>query len=102
VRLAYASGKPHMPSPRVIVFLGLVSAHGALVVLGAVLPDVIAPLVAGTVYLPLWFLQALGLPVLGGGPSGGWAGPNLLGWLLAAALWAAVWWYVAALAKIRG
>jgi hypothetical protein len=92
-----------MPSPRLIIFLGLVGIHTALVVWGGALPDAIAPTVAGTVYLPLWLLQAVGLPVFGGGQSGGWAAPSLLGWLLVSALWAAVWWLlVAALAKMRG
>lgn len=92
-----------MPSLRLTVFLGLISAHAVLVVLGGVLPDAIAPIVAGSVYLPLWLLQALGLPVFGGAESGGWAGPSLLGWLVVAALWSAVWWLlVTALAKMRG
>jgi hypothetical protein len=83
-------------------FLVLICIHGALVTSVDALPEAVAPAIAGTVYLPLWLLQAIGLPVFGRAASAGWAGPSLLGWVLAAVIWAALWWlFVAALAKVQ-
>jgi hypothetical protein len=65
-------------------------------------PEAIAPAVAGSVYLPLMALRAVGLPVFGKAESGGWAAPSLLGWILVAAFWAAVWWGVVSLASRLG
>ena len=76
---------------RSIVILGIVSAHLALVAGASVLPDAIQPALAATVYLPLWPLAALGLPVFGHAESGGWPAPSLLGWSVFVLLWAAVW-----------
>jgi hypothetical protein len=76
---------------RSIVILGIVSAHLALVAGASALPDAIQPALAATVYLPLWPLAALGLPVFGHAESGGWPGPSLLGWAVFVLLWAAVW-----------
>jgi hypothetical protein len=60
-----------------------------------------APAVAGSIYLPLFFLQTIGFPVYAAGTSGGWSAPSLLGWLFLAVLWASVWWLVACvLAKL--
>ncbi|EPX62775.1 hypothetical protein D187_008963 [Cystobacter fuscus DSM 2262] len=61
-------------------------------------PEAIAPAVAGSVYLPLMALRAVGLPVFGRAESGGWPGPSPLGWILVATFWAAVWWGVVSLA----
>jgi hypothetical protein len=92
-----------MSSKRLTAFLSLICIHGALVASGDALPEAVAPAIAGTVYLPLWLLQAAGLPVFGRAESAGWAGPNLLGWVLVAAIWVALWWLlVAALAKLQG
>lgn len=83
-------------------FLSLISIHGALVASADALPEAVAPVIAGTVYLPLWLLQAAGLPVFGPAESAGWAGPSLLGWVLVAAIWATLWWLlVTALAKMQ-
>ncbi|MFP2905133.1 hypothetical protein ACLESD_08770 [Pyxidicoccus sp. 3LFB2] len=60
-------------------------------------PEALAPAVAGSVYLPLMALRALGLPVLGRAESGGWAGPSLLGVMAVAVFWGAVWWGVVSL-----
>lgn len=76
---------------RPIVILGIVSVHLALVAGASVLPDVIQPALAATVYLPLWPLAALGLPVFGQAEPGGWLGPSLLGWAVFVLLWMAVW-----------
>ncbi len=84
-------------------FLSLICIHGALVASADALPEAVAPAIAGTVYLPLWLLQAAGLPVFGRAESAGWAGPSLLGWVLVAAIWAALWGLlVAALVKVQG
>ncbi|WP_164000722.1 hypothetical protein [Pyxidicoccus caerfyrddinensis] len=60
-------------------------------------PEVLAPAVGGSVYAPLMLFQALGLPVFARGESGGWAPPSVLGWVLVAVVWAAVWWGVVSL-----
>lgn len=85
-----------MPRPRLITFFALVSVHVALVTLGPLLSESLAPVAAGTVYLPLWSLSSIGLPVFGPAASGGWAGPNFLGWVLVAGLWSTLWWWLAA------
>ncbi|NTX60442.1 hypothetical protein HUA74_07190 [Myxococcus sp. CA051A] len=58
------------------------------------IPASIAPALAGSVYLPLMPLRALGLPVLSQEPSGGWAGPSVLGWGAVVLVWGLVWWGV--------
>jgi hypothetical protein len=91
-----------MPRLRSIAFFSLVCMHGALVALGPVLPESIAPAIAGTVYLPLWPLSSLGIPVFGQAESGGWSEPSGLGWLLVVGIWSALWWILtAAIAKVR-
>jgi hypothetical protein len=91
-----------MPRLRSIAFFSLVCTHGTLVAIGNLLPETVAPVVAGTVYLSLWPLSSIGLPVLGRAESGGWPGPNMLGWFFVAAIWSALWWVlVAAIAKVR-
>jgi len=88
---AYKTWRPRRAQMRSIVILGIVSVHLALVAGASVLPDAIQPALAATVYLPLWPLAALGLPVFGPAESGGWPGPSPLGWVAFALLWAAVW-----------
>ena len=91
-----------MPRLRLLAFFGLVCAHGALFVFTPLLFESVAPVLAGTVYVPLWGLNAIGLPVFGRAESGGWPAPNLLGWSFVAAIWSAFWWtLVAAFAKVR-
>ena len=91
-----------MPPKRLGALLGILCTHAALVALVDTLPEVIAPAVAGTVYLPLWLLQTVGLPVFGYAESGGWPGPSFLGWVLVAAVWMTLWWILfAAIAKVR-
>lgn len=75
----------------------LVLAHVALIAAGDALPAALAPAIAGTLYLPLWPLSALGMPVFSPAESGGWASPNLLGWLSFLAIWSLLWWLVVAL-----
>lgn len=54
--------------------------------------EAIAPFVAGAIYVPLTVLRAFGLPVFAGAESGGWPAPSLLGWVVVAFFWAALWW----------
>lgn len=82
---------------RQIAILGLILVHLALVAAGDALPAAIAPVVAGTIYLPLWPLSALGIPVFSPAEPGGWAAPSLLGWLAFVVMWGLVWWAVVAL-----
>lgn len=72
--------------------LGLLATHILLVAIAGKLPDTVAPAVAATVYGPLWALSVIGLPVFGQGASGGWAGPNVFGWLCFGVFWALMWW----------
>ncbi|MFY0579472.1 hypothetical protein ACN28S_39105 [Cystobacter fuscus] len=71
------------------------------VLVTAFAPEAIAPAVAGSIYLPLMALQAVGLPVFGQAQSGGWSGPSPLGWIVVATFWAAVWWGVVSLVSRR-
>ena len=57
-------------------------------------PEAIAPAVAGSIYVLLIVLQGLGLPVFAAAESGGWAAPSLLGWVVVAGFWSALWWGV--------
>ncbi|MGV3740901.1 MAG: hypothetical protein ACO1NO_01165 [Burkholderiaceae bacterium] len=54
--------------------------------------EIFSPIAAGSIYFPLMGLEMIGIPVFMHGDSGGWASPSVLGWVLAFALWAAVWW----------
>jgi hypothetical protein len=93
---------PRMPQMRWAAVLALLGAHGTLVALGDALSGVLAPVIAGTVYLPLWMLESVGLPVFGRAEAGGWAAPNMLGWLLVAVIWTTLWWLlVAAISRVR-
>lgn len=56
--------------------------------------EIFSPIAAGSIYLPLIGLEMIGIPVFMNGNSGGWASPSVLGWILAFALWAALWWVV--------
>jgi len=58
-------------------------------------PEAIAPVVAGSIYVPLLVFRELGLPVLAAAESGGWSAPSILGWSVVAAFWAVLWWGVA-------
>ena len=80
--------------PRWLIFATLIGIHVMVVVFA---PELIAPLVAGSIYLPLWPLRAIGIPVFGVAASGGWAAPSLLGWTVVFCLWSAIWFAVATL-----
>lgn len=78
--------------PRWLIFGVLVCLHAAA---GSFSPESLAPVVAGSIYLPLMPLEAIGAPVFGRAESGGWAAPSLLGWVVVLALWAAIWFTLA-------
>jgi hypothetical protein len=87
---------------RLIAVFGLILAHLALVATGDALPAAIAPVIAGTIYLPLWPLSAIGIPVFSPAESGGWASPSVLGWLAFVAIWSLLWWIlVAVIVRVR-
>ncbi|MDM0110320.1 hypothetical protein QTH97_35915 [Variovorax sp. J22R24] len=76
------------------IFAALVLLHGTGMLFA---PDPLAPLIAGSVYLPLMPLQRLGVPVFASGESGGWPGPSLLGWATVVIAWGVTWSLVARL-----
>lgn len=85
--------------PRWLLFAVLVGSHASLAWAS---PEALAPLIAGSLYLPLLPLQALGLPVFAQAESGGWPAPSALGWTLVLLLWLALWWAMASLlARLR-
>ena len=65
--------------------------HALLISIAHHLPDPIAAAIAGTVYLPLWPLSAVGLPVHARAEAWGWSNPSVLGWVLIALFWTTVW-----------
>ena len=76
--------------------------HALLISIADHLPDPLAAAIAGTVYLPLWPLSALGLPVHARADAWGWSSPSLLGWGVIALTWTTVWAaVVAGLARLR-
>ncbi len=80
---------------RIIVWLILVATHvvaGAIGWVGG--SDRLAAIVAGTIYLPLWPLGKIGVPVV---QLSGWMipPPTALGWTAVVVVWLAVWWGVA-------
>ncbi len=77
--------------------VGLALVHAALFALAGHFGDRFAALLAGTVYLPLWPLASIGLPVWSPAESGGWSAPSLLGWTIVSCLWFSIWWFVSAL-----
>jgi hypothetical protein len=79
---------------RWLLLIVLVGTHAVAMFFA---PSKLAPAVAGTVYVPLMALQAVGMPVFGNAESGGWPTPSPLGWFMVVVLWLAVWWAVALL-----
>ena len=73
------------------LFAALVLLHIAGVLFA---PRALAPLIAGSVYLPLLPVHQMGVPVFGSGESGGWAAPSILGWATVIVVWTATWWTV--------
>lgn len=75
----------------ILAIAALVALHAGAVAFAGALPDAWAPALAATVYLPLWPLSAVGLPVFGPAPSGGWPGPNTAGWVVLLVAWSVMW-----------
>lgn len=78
------------------VFAALVLLHGAGIVFA---PDPLAPLIAGSIYLPLMPLNEIGVPVFSAAESGGWSALSGLGWATVIIVWGITWWAVAGLAS---
>ncbi len=81
---------------RHIALLALITIHGVSVMAAPHLPDKPAAVIAGSIYLPLMPLKAIGLPVLSSSAGWGWASVSILGWVLLSVFWVAVWWAVTA------
>lgn len=79
---------------RWLLFIALAGLHAGATVFPS---GSLAPVVAGTIYLPLMPLQVVGVPVFATAESGGWPAPSPLGWFAVIVLWLAIWWMVALL-----
>jgi hypothetical protein len=79
------------PPLRWIAVFSLVLLHVVLVLAGGALPEILAPVIAATLYLPLSPFAAMGLPVFSRAESGGWPGPSVLGWITFGAFWSVLW-----------
>jgi hypothetical protein len=75
---------------RWFIFAAFVLLHAAAAT-GLFSLEVVAPVVAGSIYLSLIPLEAMGIPVFAPGESGGWAPPSLLGWMIVVSLWSTLW-----------
>lgn len=67
------------------------AAHALLVAFSSKVPEPIAPIVAASIYGPLWPLHALGAPVFSASPGWGWSSPNAFGWSILALFWGCIW-----------
>jgi len=75
----------------------LSAIHLGVAALSTVLAiDRLSAIIAGTVYLPLWPVSKLGLPVF---QRNQWIfpPPNLLGWVFVISFWALLYWAIATL-----
>ena len=80
--------------PRTVIWAFLVASHGGIAAWGSS-SDRVGPIVAGSIYLPLWPFDQLGLPVF---HRSGWffPPPTVPGWSVLIAVWVLVYWYLAA------
>lgn len=79
---------------RWLLFIALLGSHLTVVIVG---PVILAPAIAGSVYVPLILFKSVGFPVFTAAESGGWPTPSLLGWGLVVLVWLAIWWGLASL-----
>ena len=83
--------------PRILAWLVLVATHLAAGLWGWVAGgDRLAAIVAGSIYLPLWPFDKLGVPVF---RQTAWffPPPTALGWAIIFMFWLIAYWYVATL-----
>ena len=84
--------------PKILKIWSLLSAiHLGVGALSTVLGiDKLSAIVAGTIYLPLWPVDKLGLPVF---QRNQWMipPPNVLGWIFVFIFWAILYWAIAGL-----
>jgi len=82
--------------PWIVIWLTLVAAHVALMAAGWLVgSEWLAPIVVGSIYLPLWPLGKLGLPVIR--LSGSILPlPTAFGWAAIVISWALVYCFIAA------
>lgn len=73
---------------------GLLALHAGTFLLAS---GWLAPLLAGSVYLPLTALKMAGLPVYANPEAWGWAAPSVFGWCAVVVLWGIAWWSFAAI-----
>ena len=84
--------------PKALQIWSLLSViHVGVAALSTVLGiDRLSAIVAGTIYVPLWPVDKLGIPVF---ERNQWMipPPNALGWIFVLAFWALVYWAIAVL-----
>jgi multisubunit Na+/H+ antiporter MnhC subunit len=89
--------RPHTPQmpPWIAIWLALAAVHVALMGAGWVAgSDWLAPIIVGSIYLPLWPLGKLGLPVVR--LSGSiFPPPTAIGWTAIVICWSLVCWLIA-------
>ena len=76
MRLSPIPINPRNHPLRYAIASGLLCTHVALAAFAGALPDKIAAAVAGTIYVPLWLFNAIGLPVFQANPFGGGRHPR--------------------------
>jgi hypothetical protein len=84
--------------PRVAIWLALLAAHAGVFALGWVVgSDWLATIVVSSIYLPLWPLGKLGIPVIS---QSGWIfpPPTVIGWVAIIVCWSLLYWGVAIVA----
>jgi hypothetical protein len=81
--------------PWIAVWLALAAAHVVFLALGLVVGSVwLVPVVVGTIYLPLWPLGKLGVPVIQLSGST-FAQPTAAGWAAIVISWSLVYRFIA-------
>jgi hypothetical protein len=79
---------------RVALWIGFALAHFGIGVWASVLDnDALDTVVVVSIYLPLWLIEKLGLPLYQTGQV--FPSPTLLGWAILSLFWLLVYWYVA-------